>query len=167
MKTIKLCPKGHEYSIVGKSKSGHCLQCKRDYWREKHPKPIKQQLCKRGHDRSQLELGTVCPECSKITSTKWNSENPNSKRESCWRRAGIINKDCSPFTVIDFDRNYQVQQGRCKICKKHQSELPTALHVDHDHRTGFFRGLLCWNCNKSIGYYELIKIKAEEYLGAN
>ncbi len=39
------------------------------------------------------------------------------------------------------------QSGRCPICGK---ELRT-FHIDHNHRTGTVRGLLCENCNPMIG----------------
>lgn len=41
------------------------------------------------------------------------------------------------------------QLGRCWVCQK----VPkNRLQVDHDHQTGEIRGLLCWWCNKSLGY---------------
>ena len=43
------------------------------------------------------------------------------------------------------------QKGQCVICKTHQSELNIRLAVDHDHRTGKIRGLLCQRCNQAIG----------------
>ena len=44
------------------------------------------------------------------------------------------------------------QGGRCAICGKHQSELNRVLSVDHDHKTGNVRQLLCTKCNAAIGY---------------
>lgn len=49
-----------------------------------------------------------------------------------------------------------VQQGnRCAICGKTPEEvsikLMKRLVVDHCHRTGKVRGLLCWRCNGAIG----------------
>src|SRR5580693_8284529 len=45
------------------------------------------------------------------------------------------------------------QNGRCAICK----ELPPEgklLCVDHNHRTGSTRGLLCDACNKGVGFLQ-------------
>ncbi len=38
--------------------------------------------------------------------------------------------------------------GRCEICGNTPEK---ALHVDHDHETGFVRGLLCMQCNTALG----------------
>jgi hypothetical protein len=42
----------------------------------------------------------------------------------------------------------KVQGGVCAVCKT----APTTrrLAVDHDHHTGFIRGLLCFRCNKFV-----------------
>ena len=49
---------------------------------------------------------------------------------------------------------FKEQYGCCAICGKHQSELKKALAVDHDHRTGKVRGLVCNMCNYLIDIYE-------------
>ena len=40
------------------------------------------------------------------------------------------------------------QGGTCPICQKRP-----AVHVDHDHRTGRVRGILCESCNGAIGQF--------------
>lgn len=42
------------------------------------------------------------------------------------------------------------QEQRCAICKKHESEFMKRLAVDHNHKSGRIRGLLCYRCNKFL-----------------
>jgi len=50
-------------------------------------------------------------------------------------------------------RMLERQNGVCAIC--HQlCAHKKRLNVDHDHRTGKVRGLLCWNCNTSLGKFQ-------------
>jgi hypothetical protein len=49
------------------------------------------------------------------------------------------------------------QSGVCAICAKplvFSSEV-RAPSIDHDHRTGRVRGILCRSCNLRVGWYEL------------
>ena len=56
------------------------------------------------------------------------------------------------ITVDDWNHKFVTQGGRCLICGKHQDELSKSLAVDHDHRTGAIRGLLCSTCNSILGF---------------
>lgn len=51
------------------------------------------------------------------------------------------------LTVEDYNNMFNLQEGRCLICKKHQSEFKRALCIDHDHNTDKIRGLICHKCN--------------------
>ncbi len=54
------------------------------------------------------------------------------------------------------------QDYKCAVCK----EAPPA-HVDHDHDGGELRGILCFNCNRSLGYFDddwEILCRAADYL---
>lgn len=46
------------------------------------------------------------------------------------------------------------QNYSCAICGTHQSNLTKRLHVDHCHKTMKIRGLLCRDCNKTLGIFE-------------
>ena len=52
------------------------------------------------------------------------------------------------LTPEDYDALMRAQAGRCAACDREFSGLP---HIDHDHRTGTVRGLLCFNCNVMVG----------------
>ena len=46
------------------------------------------------------------------------------------------------------------QAGRCAICKTWWQDLKRKLHIDHNHTTGFIRGLLCIHCNMALGVFK-------------
>ena len=57
------------------------------------------------------------------------------------------------LTLDDYNNLLLKQNGRCAGC----NELPDgsynkSLCVDHDHATGVVRGLLCQDCNSSLGH---------------
>ena len=57
------------------------------------------------------------------------------------------------FTDHDYEKLFARQGGKCPVCGKHETNTPKrmGLHVDHCHRTGQIRGLLCGQCNRGIG----------------
>ena len=59
--------------------------------------------------------------------------------------------------------------NRCEICERSPGGRFKALNVDHDHKTGKVRGLLCGLCNRLIGQLERIDFgtRALAYLERN
>lgn len=58
-----------------------------------------------------------------------------------WKNAGIN------ITFEKYEQLRGAQNYSCAICNTHESRLSKALAVDHDHKTGKIRGLLCMDCN--------------------
>ncbi len=55
----------------------------------------------------------------------------------------------------DFARILLDQDGTCAICRRPPSGR-RMLDIDHDHATREVRGLLCFLCNKGLGYFRQI-----------
>lgn len=67
-----------------------------------------------------------------------------SKAKSLKRNYGI--------TSDQFDQLNTIQQGLCAICNKPENHKHKKhLSVDHNHKTGKVRGLLCHSCNVVLG----------------
>ncbi len=54
------------------------------------------------------------------------------------------------ITLKEYKAMLRAQNESCKICKRHRDNFKNSLAVDHDHKTGEVRGLLCFYCNKRI-----------------
>ncbi len=72
-------------------------------------------------------------------------------REAQVRRQG--------YSTQEYQALLAGQNGRCAICgvrEGHRSSrgLECRLAIDHDHRTGSIRGLLCNNCNRGLGRFK-------------
>ena len=72
------------------------------------------------------------------------------------------------LTIDDYEELYRKQKGKCAICgTAERSRRNQRLCVDHDHKTGKIRGLLCDNCNRGIGLLKEAVFKAFQYLREN
>lgn len=77
---------------------------------------------------------------------KRNSINPLAKKDAELKRLYGININ----TYLEMLKD---QGDVCKICKQ-ECKTKYSLSVDHDHKSGKVRGLLCNRCNRAIGMFE-------------
>ena len=103
-----------------------------------------------------------CKECNTKEAIVWRKSNPakvkRGNRRRCWRnRYGL-----DPDKVEKF---LSTHNGNCDICG-----IPAngqAHAVDHCHKSGKFRGILCSNCNNGLGRFmdnPALLLRAAEYL---
>jgi len=105
-----------------------CMKEKHDKWNAEHPKQ------RQGHI------------------TKWNTLNP--ERKEYHRRTGVLGR--YGLTNADYEQMLLAQGGKCAICGSENVNYKGRhfLCVDHDHKTGKSRSLLCTTCNAGIGSFK-------------
>jgi len=69
-----------------------------------------------------------------------------------WKKKGILVREGIPYTVEEHERQLDLCDNKCQICKSDGKSHKKALVVDHDHSTGLFRGIICAFCNSAIGF---------------
>ncbi len=53
---------------------------------------------------------------------------------------------------VKYHEMLTIQHGKCAVCESTlNGSRYSKLAIDHDHKTGKVRGLLCSNCNTAIG----------------
>lgn len=100
-----------------------------------------------------------CKTCRHDERMEWRASNPkDNDRNKAYNKANadeirgkkFVKKYWPNMTwqeaLAEWNRMYQEQNGLCAF--GHKVKI---LHVDHCHKTGKVRGLLCYNCNNGIG----------------
>jgi hypothetical protein len=95
------------------------------------------------NSRRKDGLDTCCKECRKDIHRNGNLQ-----------RYGI--------SIRQYEYLRKVQDNKCAICDQELNDQN--FHVDHDHKSGIIRGLLCPSCNVGLGHYESKKKLFEQYL---
>jgi hypothetical protein len=97
--------------------------------------------------------------------TQENRESKNAYMRE-WTRArphlrkALYLKKHYGVTLEWYDEKFTQQDGKCEICHKperrldHRTKEPFLLAVDHDHKTGIPRDLLCSFCNHGLGNFD-------------
>lgn len=58
------------------------------------------------------------------------------------------------ITTAQRNEMLAAQGGKCLCCGSEESGSKKGWHVDHCHRTGAIRGVLCANCNVALGHVD-------------
>lgn len=76
-------------------------------------------------------------------------------------------KDKFGISLYEYDELLKKQNNKCAICESISCKSGNRFAVDHDHKTGIVRGLLCLACNTSLGQFndsQELLYKAISYL---
>lgn len=91
--------------------------------------------------RNRDGLRSRCKYCDRASEKAYRLENPNSSRLAKVRQVYGLNADEYIQLLTEHD-------NKCRICKSDKR-----LGVDHCHKTGKVRGILCTRCNTGLGMF--------------
>lgn len=101
-------------------------------------------------------LRSECKLCQSADSNIWYQKNKNKESYLKRRQRERLKQR---YGNVDYENLFNKQNGTCAICGKPEifksiNGKTVRLSVDHNHKTGQIRGLLCKKCNIGIGYFE-------------
>jgi hypothetical protein len=101
-----------------------------------------------------------CRACSNAAKKKWQAQHPEKNAEYVRRHYakkpdGYYSQTLKKYglTLEDYHALVEQQDGLCLVCNVAPEE-GERLVVDHCHKKGHVRGLLCQRCNRSIGSFQ-------------
>lgn len=83
-----------------------------------------------------VQCGKTPPEPSRLKCIKCKEVKETARK---FKRYGV--------TAVEIQKRLSVQENKCAICSREKT-----LVIDHDHKSGKFRDLLCDDCNRGLGY---------------
>lgn len=131
-----------------------CIKCRanaRDRWTAEHPEVRK---------RAQKFYYKRNKKAQSARARAWAVANPQKVHATHLKRTFGISS-------ADYAAMLGKQHDCCAACGKPESVIDTRsgkirrLHVDHDHRTGQVRGLICTRCNMATGFLQDDPIRAD------
>jgi hypothetical protein len=112
----------------------------------------------------------VCGETKPLNEYYFNNKgNPHGKCKKCYIKRGQEKYDpikkrnenlkrCYGITLQEYNEMLDRQNGKCATCggtetagRKSGRGVADVFVVDHSHKTGKVRGLLCHRCNRAMG----------------
>jgi Recombination endonuclease VII len=94
----------------------------------------------------QYKTGNFDIQCAMHFKKRWKSPQrvATTRNSELKRRYGI--------SLDEYNQLLKKQRGRCAICHTSKPNGKDSMfYVDHDHKTGAVRGLLCHSCNIGLG----------------
>ena len=137
---LKICPEGFTYGRL------HQIHQLKSYTCEKCLQVVQ------GKKRRNKEGTLYCKSCN-IKNTRHRNQYTSNSFDNKFKTLGL------DITYEKYQKLLKQQNERCAICNQYETRKTKSgkiklLSVDHNHRTGKIRGLLCDDCNLALGKFK-------------
>lgn len=136
-----------------RNKSGRQSRCKdcdkkwhSDRYKRDKEKILKQSAIWRSLNKDKAEA----------KGKEWKSKNPEKAKR--YQRTTNLRRSYG-LEIQEYEEMLSAQNGKCAICGKHETFIHhktkevSTLAIDHCHKTGKIRALLCRSCNMALGHF--------------
>ncbi len=162
-----LCKPLSAFGINRAKKDGRNLYCKTCNCSKQQKRALK---TKRQYSPPDDMMTKRCPRCEKVKSA-------SEFHRQLSHKSGLADycRECTCFAVRlrkygitreQYHELYDAQHGLCSICAD-KIEIHLTSHVDHCHKTGKIRSILCRSCNTGLSHFHddpVLMEKAAAYL---
>jgi hypothetical protein len=107
----------------------------------------------RSNKKKKYEADSDYRKIARIRARNWYFANKNRANKKSRQKYEEVHRETRlvrtyGITVAQYDAILIHQNGVCAICQN--PPKTRRLHVDHDHKSGRVRGLLCFRCNRIL-----------------
>ena len=124
---------------------------------------------------NKSQVRSLCKSCNLKSSNDWRNKNRQKinlmaqirRKNDPMKFRNLYLKRTYNLTLCDYNKLLNNQNKCCKICKIKYNKVNKGLMVDHCHKTGKVRGLLCNLCNRGLGHFKdspKLLMNAKKYL---
>jgi hypothetical protein len=103
-----------------------------------------------------------CKACRSKIAKQWRLKNPVRRKQyekEYFKRPEVVKRQKENFlkstyglTFEEYESLWSKQDGKCAICLS-MLQKGRKVHIDHCHKNGKIRGLLCAKCNHGLGLF--------------
>lgn len=111
--------------------------------------------------RRKIGFSSWCRNCTQADNKNWKRNHPVSVKLSKrqWRRNFDPSKRNENYYRYGVTREWyesklKEQDEGCGMCGTKDSGTGHRFHIDHNHKTGKVRGVLCYRCNIFLAHFE-------------
>jgi hypothetical protein len=123
-------------------------ETRRAWWKHYNATPERKMMHRVRDKKYRDALSPEAKERARLRTREWQVSN-KARHKQLLRKGHLKQK--YGLTLVEYDAFLVRQNGVCALC---YSVDKRALSVDHDHKTGRVRALLCHKCNVLVGCLE-------------